>query len=187
MSDDNRIARMGQARRIGNPAWVGPDGRGRSGNPGGQPSLKKDLERARHIGIPAEIKAVLEEWREDAEERLTALGGADQFVAGLYAALQQAADRILPIDAAEARAWWWRTILPVAFAGPLRDKDSNWQYAHDTVGVRLLGKPKETIALEGGESRPVDWSKVPEAEREELLQALLKLQAYIGEPSDTEH
>lgn len=44
MSDDNRISRMGSQRRIGNPAWVGPDGRGRSGNPGGKPAVAKILD-----------------------------------------------------------------------------------------------------------------------------------------------
>ncbi len=185
MSDEeNRISRMGAARRPGNPAWV----KGKSQNPGGNPSIKKDLERARHLGIPDEIKQVLEQWRNEADDRMAELGGPSGFVAGLFAALQQATERILPVSVEEARAWWWRTILPIAFAGPLRDKDSNWQYAHDTVGVRLLGKPKDTVVIEGGDGTPVDWSRVPEEEREALLAAMLKLQAYIGEPpSDAEH
>lgn len=160
---------------------------GRSGNPGGQPSLKRDLERAKAIGIPQEILDVLEEWRMDADERFAELGAAG-FVAGLQSALQEATQRVLPVDAAEARAMWWRAILPIAFAGPQGAKDSNWQYAHDTVGVRLLGKPKETIAIESSDTSAIDWRRVPEEEREEILKAITKLQAYVGEPaSQAEH
>lgn len=160
---------------------------GQSGNPGGRPSIVKDLERAKQIGVPPEVQAALTEWFQDADEHLSKLG-AQGFVAGLQQALQDAAAKVLPVNLDEARAMWWRTILPIAFAGPLRDKDSNWQYAHDTVGVRLLGKPKEHVVLEGSDATPIDWTKVPEEEREELLKAIIKLQAYLGEsPSSSEH
>lgn len=82
---------------------------GKSANPGGKPSLVKDLERA---------------------------GALNPEIAGLT-----------PED---ARARWWAAVLPVAFAGPQRAKDSNWTYAASEVGNRLLGKPKETLEVSGG-------------------------------------
>lgn len=159
---------------------------GQSGNPGGKPSIANDLKRAAVIGIPVEISEVLDEWALESHARLRELG-PDGFIAGLRAALEDATKRIPPVDAAEARAMWWRTILPIAFAGPQGPKDSNWTYANQEVGVRLMGKPKETIAIEGSEAPAIDWNKVPEDEREGLLQAIVKLQGYVSAPSPTEH
>lgn len=99
-----------------------------------------------------------------------------------------ALDPSLPTTPAEARAKWWAMVLPIAFAGPRRPNDRNWAYAAQEVGTRLLGKPKETVAIEHTDLTPVDWSAVPEEEREEILVAITKLQAYVGEPeSDAEH
>lgn len=177
------ITQMGDKRMIGPPK---PFTKGVSGNPGGKISLQKDLERARAIGVPPEVAAVLKEWQENAAERLAELG-PDGFLSGLAQALDDATRRVLPLDAAEARAMWWRTVLPVAFAGPCGPKDSVWTYASQEVGNRLLGKPKETIAVEG-ERTPIDWSRVPEEERPALAAAILKLQRYLSSPdSDTEH
>lgn len=157
---------------------------GKSGNPGGQPSIKKDLERAATVGIPAEVLATIDEWLEDGEERLKELG-ADGFLRGLRRAIDEAGRREV-LTPADARAMWWRTVLPIAFAGPKKDNDRNWAYAHETVGVRLLGKPKEHVVVEGSESRPIDWRAVPEERREFLLAAITELQAYIDAPV-TEH
>jgi hypothetical protein len=88
---------------------------------------------------------------------------------------------------ADARARWWAMILPVAFAGPCGPKDTNWTYASAEVGTRLLGKPKETIAIEDGNATPIDWSLVPEERRPALTAAILELQGYLSAPSDTEH
>jgi hypothetical protein len=156
-------------------------------NPGGKPSVVRDLERARAIGTPVEVAAVLTEWLDAGPARLNELG-PEGFLTGLRAALDEATKRILPVTPEEARAMWWRAILPVAFAGPMGPKDSNWTYAQQEVGVRLLGKPKETIALEDGGQTPIDWTRVPEDERPPLLAAVLKLQGYLKHPeSDTEH
>lgn len=160
--------------------------KGTSGNPGGRPSIVKDLERARHIGVPAEVKTTLDEWFLDAAEHLSKLG-PQGFIAGLQQALQDATAKVVPLNLDEARAMWWRTILPIAFAGPLRDKDSNWQYAHDTVGVRLLGKPKEHVVLEGTDTTPIDWTRVPEHRRDPLGEMVIELHGYLSEPGATEH
>lgn len=168
----------GDIKRLGDRRGANGFKPGVSGNPGGKVSLANDLKRAAMIGVPAEVLSVLEEWREDADTRLAELG-ALAFLAGLSQALDDACKRVLPVDAAEARAMWWRTILPIAFAGPCGPKDSNWTYASQEVGVRLLGKPKETIAIEGSDSTPIDWSKVPEERREYLLAAIAELQSYI--------
>lgn len=94
----------------------------------------------------------------------------------------------LPSTPAAARAKWWSMVLPVAFAGPQGPKDSNWTYAAGEVGVRLLGKPKETVEIVGDSESGVEWTKVPVEEREQILEAITKLQAYVGEPeTDSEH
>lgn len=164
-----------------------PFPKGKSGNPGGQPSLVNDLKRAQIVGIPPEIQEVLDEWRDGAGKRLTELG-AEGFIAGLNDAIRAATARVLPMDPAEARAMWWRTVFPVFLRGPSGNKDSVWTYTSQEIGVRLLGKPKETIAIEDTGGAPIDWSKVPEDERESLLASIVKLQTYLGEPTtDTEH
>jgi hypothetical protein len=161
---------------------------GTSGNPGGQPSIKRDLERARVSGVPVEVTETLDEWFLDAHARVRELG-ADGFIAGLREALTAATQRVMPIDPTEARAMWWRTVFPIFLAGPSGTKDSVWTYTSQEIGVRLLGKPKETIAVEGTDSAAqIDWKKVPEEERVPLGEALLRLQAYLSNPdSSTEH
>lgn len=179
---------MSAIKNLGNKAnsggfKPGPDSRR---NAGGKPSIANDLERARLIGVPAEILAVLDEWHEEGGERLAELG-PDGFLAGLRQAMDDATKRVLPLDPAEARAMWWRTILPVVYAGPSGSKDSVWTYASQEVGVRLLGKPKETIAVEGG-TTPIDWTRVPPEKRDTIGAVLLELQGYLSQPeSDTEH
>lgn len=176
------------ARKRSNANLMGPRFvKGRSGNPGGPPKLKNDLKRAALIGVPPEVTATLEEWFEDASARLAELG-AESFIAALRAALDEATKRVLPVDPAEARAMWWRTILPVVFSGPSGSKDSVWTYASGEVGNRLLGKPKEHVVLEDGNAPPIDWTRVPAERREFLQAAIAELLAYVTEPeSATEH
>lgn len=185
----DRIKNMGDRRQVGvtDANRKGAFVKGQSGNPGGKVSLANDLKRAQMIGVPPEVTRALDEWFENAGDKLADLG-ADGFIAGLRAALDEATQRVLPVDPAHARAMWWRMILPIAFAGPQGQKDSNWSYASQEVGVRLLGKPKETIAVESSDAPRIDWSQVPEDEREDILRAIQRLQAYMGEPaSDAEH
>jgi hypothetical protein len=158
-----------------------------SGNPNGKISLKNDLKRAKEIGALPELHRVLNEWRESAGERLAELG-AEGFVAALQAAIREACEIDLPPTPEVARAMWWRTTLPVAFAGPCGPKDTVWTYANSEVGNRLLGKQKDHVVLEGSETPPVDWKRVPEEERQALQEAMLRLLGYLGEPaSPTEH
>lgn len=161
---------------------------GQSGNPGGPPKLKNDLKRAALIGVPPEVLSTLEEWFEDAASRLAELG-AEGFVQGLRAALTEATQKVLPLDPAEARAMWWRTVWPVFIAGPSGPKDSVWVSVKQDTGDRLFGKAKEHVTISDDNTRaPIDWKRVPEEEREALLAAILKLQAYTGEPeTPTEH
>jgi len=116
-------------------------------------------------------------FRKGADPRRNA-GGRPSIVNDLRAA--GAIDPSLPTTPAEARAKWWAMILPVAFAGPQGPRDSNWIYAAGEAGVRLLGKPKETVVIEGSEESPVDWSKVPEDRREKLLEALTEIELIVA-------
>ena len=176
--------RVKQNANLMGPRFV----KGKSGNPGGPPKLKNDLKRAALIGVPPEVTATLEEWLEDASSRLGELG-AEGIVAALKAALDEATKRVLPIDPAEARAMWWRTVWPVFMAGPCGPKDSVWVSVKQDTGDRLFGKAREHVTIQDGEPPPgIDWKRVPEEERESLLAAILKLQAYTGEPeTPTEH
>lgn len=183
MSSSEKDAK-GRGRGFGRPFTEGT-----SGNPGGRPvgSLKYDIPRAKTIGTMPELHAVLDEWAELAEEKLATMG-ATRFIATLQAEIRQACEIDLPPTAEIARAQWWRTLLPVAFRGPNGTKDSVWTYAQQEVGVRLLGKPKEHVVVEEGAAPPVDWKRVPEAERERLQASMLELLGYLDEPeSATEH
>lgn len=102
-------------KRFGDKVRTNGYEKGRSGNPGGKISLRRDLERASAI------------WKGSNEH-------AD----------------LVGLDPETARARWWAMILPVAFAGPRGQKDSNWTYAASEVGNRLLGKPKESVEISGG-------------------------------------
>jgi hypothetical protein len=176
-----------EPKRPGQRGAGRPFEKGRSGNPNGKISLKNDLKRAVAIGTLPELHRVLDEWFGEASAKLAELG-PDGFIAGLREAIREAMALDLPVTPEDARAQWWRTLLPVAFAGPSGTKDSVWTYAQQEVGVRLLGKPKEHVVLEEGAAPPVDWKRVPESEREELQAAMLKLLGYLGEPeSMTEH
>lgn len=55
-----------------------------------------------------------------------------------------------PKTPAEARAKWWATVAPIAFAGPQSSSDKNWSYAAKEIGERLFGKPKESVEISGG-------------------------------------
>ncbi len=177
------------ARKRSNANLMGPRFvKGRSGNPGGPPKLKNDLKRAALIGVPPEVTATLEEWLEDAGSRLAELGPRG-FIAALRAALDEATKRVLPVDPAEARAMWWRTVWPVFMAGPCGPKDSVWVSVKQDTGDRLFGKAREHVTISEGESSPqIDWNRVPEEERHELGMAMMRLQTYLSEPgTDTEH
>ncbi len=161
---------------------------GISGNPGGRLSIAKDLERARTVAVPPDVMAVIDRWMNEDPKALLAELGPERFLADFRAELLDAAQRIPALTPADARALWWRTILPIAWAGPSGPKDSSWVYAQQETGVRLLGKPKDTVVIEGSEAPPIDWSKVPASEREGLLEAISRLQGYVGAPaSETEH
>lgn len=178
---DNPISRMGAARGAkGYP-------KGTSGNPGGQPSLKNDLERARIMGVPPEISKVLEEWRLEADERFAEFGAAG-FVAGLQQALDAAMETSMPLTPADARAMHLRTTWKVFIAGPESAKDSVWVYTAGEWNIRLWGKPKEHVVVEDGNATPIDWSRVPEDRRGPLGDAIVELHGYLSEPdSKTEH
>jgi hypothetical protein len=161
--------------------------KGTSGNPGGKPSIARDLERARTVAVPPDVLAVIDRWTNDEPAKLLADLGPEKFLEGFRAELLQAAERVPAITPADARAMWWRTILPVAWAGPSGPKDSSWVYAQQETGNRLLGKPKDHVVIEGSPEAPIDWSKVPPERREKLLEALAELEMLQGADGPVEH
>ena len=160
---------------------------GISGNPGGRASIAKDLERARTVAVPPDVMAVIERWINEEPRALLAELGPEKFLEGFRAELVAAAQNIPALTPADARALWWRTILPIAWAGPSGPKDSSWVYAQQETGVRLLGKPKDTVVFEGSSEAPIDWSKVPPERREKLLEAITELELLQAADGPVEH
>lgn len=167
---------------------VTPWQKGVSANPNGKISLKNDLKRANTIGMPADLKALLDEYVTNGADLFSELGEEEYFTR-FQAAVTAVIERIPPLlEPADARAMWWRMILPVCYAGPQRDKDSNWSYASAEVGTRLLGKPKDTLSVEDGGRTPIDWTRVPEERRGPIGVVLVELHGYLNDPeSSTEH
>lgn len=92
------------------------------------------------------------------------------------------------VSIAEARGRLYALQMKIACAGPKGANDRNWALAMDDMMNRHFGKPKEFVEITQGESPAVDWSKVPVEDREEMLRAIQRLQAYVGEPeTDSEH
>lgn len=160
---------------------------GQSANPGGKPSIARDLERARTVAVPPDVLAVIERWISDEPRALLADLGPEKFLEGFRAELLAVAQNIPPLTPADARALWWRTILPIAWAGPSGPKDSSWVYAQQETGVRLLGKPRDTVVIENGAEAPIDWAKVPAERREKLLEAITELELLQAADGPVEH
>jgi hypothetical protein len=98
----------------------------------------------------------------------------------------------LPSTPAEARARWWAVVMEVALDGPAGPKDSNWTYAAKEVGDRLLGRPKETVEIQQGESdtprrEPSEMSDTEIDEALEAVRTLKRLRAIAADDGPTEH
>lgn len=67
-----------------------------------------------------------------------------------------------------------------------KNQGATWWKCVERMLDYTIGKPKETVAIEGV-SGSVDWSKIPADERRQLLAAISKIELLSGAPAETEH